>query len=109
MPLGKSRVLVTALNIAAVAACAESPGLVESLSSAVRDSAGITIVENGPDVPTVWQLSSDPIFEIGADLEVEAAALDPTSVFAGPDGTVAVGDGHVRAQSDLSPGHHRVA
>ena len=90
----KRRVLVVALTMAAASACAQSPGQADSMWSTVRDSAGIEIVENGPDQPTAWRLSSEPIFEIGAGLGVEAAVLDPTSVFAGPDGTIAVGDGN---------------
>lgn len=60
----------------------------------MRDSAGIGIVENhGPPVDH-WTLSATPLIEISQDLPVEQVALDPTAVFAGPDGRVVVGDGN---------------
>lgn len=60
----------------------------------VRDSAGITIVENRAPRLAPWRLTDGPIIQLAEGAPVEHSPLDPTAVFAGRDGRIHVGDGN---------------
>jgi hypothetical protein len=62
--------------------------------AAVRDSAGIVIVENHAPSAVSWRLPDVPLLTIGPDLSVEQSPLDPTAVFVGADSRIIVGDGN---------------
>ncbi len=83
-----------------VIACADDPPEVTGSAHTVRDSAGITLVENtrplwGDDQG--WRLSRDPVLTIRGAAETDADAtgllLDPTNVYRTADGRYVVGDG----------------
>lgn len=58
--------LATALALPVLAACgSEARGAGEAV---VRDSAGVTIVENQPDAEVpLWTVGPEPVFEVGGD------------------------------------------
>lgn len=60
----------------------------------VRDSLGITIVENRTPPIATWRLSQAPLIAVGSNGPVEQSPLDPTAVFFGADGHIIVGDGN---------------
>lgn len=76
-------------------ACTLSPGATDSADHSVRDSLGVTIVENGaPALADGWRLSANPVAVIDGNGPVEQTPLDPVSVFEAADGGVLVADGN---------------
>ncbi|MEM7417794.1 MAG: hypothetical protein AAF389_20055 [Gemmatimonadota bacterium] len=92
------RTVVGVTGLGVLAACGDAARTddvrTEVAESVVRDSAGITIVENQAPAGGPWRLSDEPVFEVLEDPDVERTPLDPTSVLALSDGRVVVGDGN---------------
>ena len=65
---------VLALVSLSCGACGSEPPS-NNVSSTVRDSAGVTIVENGAAAPTRWVVDSLPVLILGANEEDENQAL----------------------------------
>ena len=89
---GVGRACVILLAGCLLAACQERTG--EGVAVAVRDSAGITIVESAAPRTSGWHLSDEPILRLAENAPVEQAPLDPTAVFADAAGNIYVGDGN---------------
>ncbi|MDX1396648.1 MAG: hypothetical protein R3195_19870 [Gemmatimonadota bacterium] len=84
---------LAALALAAAACVGERPATTVE-ATAVRDSAGIRIVQNAaPRIAEPVELSPAPIVAIDGNGPPEEIPLDPTSVFELSDGTIVVGDG----------------
>ncbi len=93
------RRLIPTLLVVTLGCGDEAPELANADYS-VRDSAGVTIIENtrplwGDDEG--WRLSSDPVLTIRGAAETDTDAtgllLDPTNVYRTADGRYVVGDG----------------
>ncbi len=86
--------VATLITMAVLPSCDRLPQGAADPLAIVRDSMGITIVENRGPQSAPFVLSEEPLFEVGAGRPVEETPLDPTSVFSAADGRIIVGDGN---------------
>lgn len=84
------------LGLLSIAACGDDAPA--PMAAAVRDSAGIAIVENQVDSASlrVWQIPDSPVVDIGGEAAGPAALQQVRAAIWDADGTLLVGDGASR-------------